>query len=50
MGVQVVVGDVNADDLPDVVIANKRITAVLLHEVQYVDSAAWEAAQPQPTR
>ncbi|HEX6927396.1 MAG TPA: FG-GAP-like repeat-containing protein [Longimicrobiaceae bacterium] len=50
VGVQVVVGDVNADELPDVVIANKRMTAVLLHEVQYVDSAAWEAAQPQPTR
>ena len=48
VGVQLVVGDVNGDDLPDLVIGNKRMTAVLLHERRRVDAATWEAAQPRP--
>ena len=48
VGVQVVVGDVNGDALPDLVIGNKRMTAVLLHERRQVDAAAWQAAQPVP--
>jgi hypothetical protein len=32
VGVQVVVGDVNGDDRPDVVVGNKRMTAVLLQQ------------------
>lgn len=48
VGVQVVVGDINDDRLPDLVIGNKRMTAVLLHERRTVDAATWEAAQPRP--
>lgn len=48
VGVQLVVGDVDGDALPDLVIGNKRMTAVLLHERREVDAARWEAAQPQP--
>jgi hypothetical protein len=48
VGVQLVVGDVNADGLQDLVIGNKRMTAVLHHEIRGVDDETWSAAQPRP--
>ncbi len=48
VGVQVVAGDVNADGLPDVVVANKAGAFVHLHEARKVDRAAWEASLPRP--
>lgn len=50
VGVQLVVGNVNGDALPDIVMANKRMTAVLIHEVDHVDAVTWESAQPRRTR
>jgi len=50
VGTQVTVADVNGDSWPDVVVGNKKGTFVLLQQVQKVDQAAWEAAQPKPLR
>ena len=48
IGVQVVAGDINGDEHPDVVISNKKGTAVLLQQRQKVSEAEWRKAQPQP--
>lgn len=48
VGTQVVVGDVNGDKLPDVVVGNKKGAFVLLHETRKVSEAEWEKAQPKP--
>jgi hypothetical protein len=48
VGVQLVVGDIDGDGLPDIVTSNKKGTAVLIHERRTVDRPTWEAAQPQP--
>lgn len=48
VGVQVVAGDVNGDQLPDVVVSNKKVTAVLLQKREQVSEAEWRQAQPKP--
>jgi hypothetical protein len=48
IGTQVVVGDVNGDKLPDVVVGNKKGTFVLLHQAKTVSQGEWEKAQPKP--
>lgn len=48
VGTQVVVGDVNGDKLPDVVVGNKKGTFVLVHQTRPATQAEWEAAQPKP--
>ena len=48
IGVQVVAGDINGDQHPDVVVSNKRGTAVLLQQRRKVSEAEWRAAQPKP--
>ncbi|MGV3757749.1 MAG: PVC-type heme-binding CxxCH protein, partial [Verrucomicrobiota bacterium] len=47
VGTQVVVGDVNKDKLPDVIIGNKKGTFVLMHEAKKVSKAEWDKAQPK---
>ncbi len=47
VGTQVVVGDVNGDKLPDIVIGNKKGTFLLTHQVKSVSKKEWEAAQPK---
>ncbi len=48
IGVQVVAGDLNGDRHPDVVVSNKKGTAVLLQKRQKVSAAEWRKAQPKP--
>ena len=48
VGTQLVVGDVNKDGLPDLVVGNKKGTFVHLHEKKSVSQAEWEKAQPKP--
>ena len=48
IGVQVVAGDVNGDQFPDVVVSNKKGTAVLLQKRREVSEAEWRQAQPLP--
>jgi len=48
VGTQVVVGDVNGDGLPDVVVGNKRGCFVFIHKTQKVSAEEWEKAQPKP--
>jgi hypothetical protein len=48
VGTQVVVGDINGDRLPDIVVGNKRGTFVHLHEKKAVTREEWEKAQPKP--
>lgn len=47
VGTQVTAGDVNGDQLPDIVVGNKKGTFVFLHEVREVSKADWEKAQPK---
>ena len=47
VGRQVVVGDINNDKLPDIIVGGMKGAHVLLHEQKTVDDAAWKAAQPQ---
>jgi hypothetical protein len=48
VGTQVVVGDVNGDGMPDVVVGNKRGTFVYTQKVRKVSKAQYEKAQPKP--
>lgn len=47
VGTQVVVGDVNGDGLPDIVVGNKKGTFVFLQQVKKVSQEEWQAAQPK---
>ena len=49
IGTQVLVGQVNGDKLPDIVVGNKRGTFVHVHETKQVSKKEWEAAQPKLT-
>ena len=49
VGTQVVTGDLNGDELPDIVVANKQGTFVFTHQTRDVDRTTWEAEQPTPT-
>jgi hypothetical protein len=48
VGTQVVVGDINGDKLPDIVVGNKKGTFVLTQGAKKVSKADWEKAQPKP--
>lgn len=48
VGTQVAAGKGNKDNLPDVVVGNKRGVFVFIHEARSVSKAQWEAAQPKP--
>jgi putative membrane-bound dehydrogenase-like protein len=50
VGTQVVAGDLNADELPDIVMGNKKGTFVFLHRAEQVDEKTWEEAQPTPLK
>jgi hypothetical protein len=50
VGTQVVVGDLNGDKLPDVVVGNKKGTFVFVHHTKTVSHEEWEKAQPQPLK
>lgn len=50
VGTQVVVGDINKDGLPDIVVGNKKGTFVHLHERKSVSKEEFEKAQPKPVR
>ena len=47
VGTQVVVGDVNGDGLPDVIVGNKKGTFVFLQEKKSVSAEEFEKAQPK---
>ncbi len=47
VGTQVVVGDLNGDKLPDIVVGNKKGTFIHLHETKKVSKEEWEKAQPK---
>ncbi|MGA0177261.1 MAG: VCBS repeat-containing protein, partial [Chthoniobacterales bacterium] len=48
IGRQVVIADVNADRLPDILVGGMKGANVLIHRRQTVDEATWNAAQLQP--
>ncbi len=48
VGTQVVAKDINGDDLPDIVVGNKKGTFVHLHRARKVSRDEWAAAQPKP--
>jgi len=47
VGTEVVVGDVNGDGLPDIVVGNKKGTFVFTQQVKSVSRKEWQAAQPK---
>lgn len=47
VGTQFAVGDVNGDELPDVVIGNKKGGFVMLQKATPASEAEWRAAQPK---
>ena len=47
VGCQVTVADVTSDGKPDIVVVNKKGTAVFRLMAKTVDEAAWKAAQPK---
>jgi hypothetical protein len=47
VGTQVVVGDVNGDGLPDVIVGNKKGTFVFLQYIKKATKRDWEKAQPK---
>ncbi len=48
VGTQVVVGDVNGDGLPDIIVGNKKGTFVHFQEKKTVSAEEYEKAQPKP--
>ena len=48
VGTQVVVGDINGDKLPDVVVGNKKGVFVHLQQIKSATKDEWLAAQPKP--
>jgi hypothetical protein len=50
VGTQVMVGDINGDKLPDIVVGNKRGTFVFIHGTKTVSKDEWEKAQPKPLK
>jgi hypothetical protein len=48
VGTQVVVGDVNGNGHPDIVVGNKKGTFVFIQERRRVSRAEWEESQPKP--
>lgn len=47
VGTMVAVGDINGDELIDVIVGNKLGTFVLLHETKTVSDEEWQEAQPK---
>jgi hypothetical protein len=47
IGTQVVTGHINGDNLPDVVVGNKKGTFVFLQQAKKASRAEWEKAQPK---
>lgn len=47
VGTEVIVGDVNGDGLPDIVVGNKKGTFVFIQQVKPVSKEEYEAAQPK---
>ena len=50
VGTEVMVGDLNGDKLPDILVGNKRGTFVFIHKTKEVSKEEWDAAQPKPTK
>jgi len=48
IGRQVIVGDVNGDKLPDIVVGGMKGAHVLIHQREPVTREKWLAAQPKP--
>jgi hypothetical protein len=48
VGTQVVAADFNGDNLPDIIVGNKKGTFVHVHSVKKVSREEWEKAQPKP--
>ena len=48
VGTQVVVGDVNGDKLPDVVVGCKKGAYVFLHQIKRASKEEWDKVQPKP--
>jgi len=47
VGTQVLATDVNGDDLPDIVVGNKKGTFVFIHTAEKTTPEKWLAAQPE---
>ncbi|MBI5385763.1 MAG: VCBS repeat-containing protein [Verrucomicrobia bacterium] len=47
VGTQVTVADINGDQLPDVIVGNKKGVFVFTHEARSVSKDEWEKAQPK---
>ena len=50
IGRQLTVGDINGDNLPDIVVGGMKGCHVLIHQKKTVDEIAWRIAQPKPHR
>lgn len=50
IGRQVIVGDLNDDKLPDIIVGGMKGSAVLIHERQPVSREKWLEAQPKPKK
>jgi putative membrane-bound dehydrogenase-like protein len=50
VGRQVIVGDVNADTLPDIVVGGMKGASVLVHKRKQVDEDEWNNSLPKPLK
>ena len=48
IGTQVMVGNLNGDKWPDVIVGNKKGAFAFVHEVKKVGKKEWDTAQPKP--